>query len=127
MQDRRALLHRHLAVAHVVELSQAHFIICSISVGASKIFFCNITGLRDRVSSIFSHPNNTGSRLGASSSKASFQIHVCKCARFTFSVKASVVGGSEHSFGAIEGDFPTFDAQIRWRTADILSETGLCP
>jgi hypothetical protein len=53
VQDRRALLHRHLAVAHGVELSQAHLIICSISVGASKIFFCNITGLRDRVSSIF--------------------------------------------------------------------------
>ena len=45
---------------------------------------------------------------------------------FTFSVKASVVGGSEHSFGAIECDFPTFDGQIRWRRADILYETGRC-
>ena len=44
-----------------------------------------------------------------------------------FPLKASVVGGMEHYFGAIDGDFPTFDAQIRCRTADILSDTVRCP
>ena len=42
----------------------------------------------------------SGSKSGGSNNTAAFQMHVSRWARFTFSVNASLVGGSDWSGGA---------------------------
>ena len=58
--------------------------------------------------------------LGSSASVAFFQMRVCICARFTFSVNASVFGGNAQNLGAADGDFPTLVAHTRCRVFDIV-------
>lgn len=65
------------------------------------MFAGTVTGISDLVSSFLMHPNSVASMVGGFDCNAPFQMDVCKWARFTFSEKASVVGGSVARLGAL--------------------------
>ena len=60
-----------------------------------------MTGVRDLLLSSLIQPKLAGSKSGGSSSRAAFQMHVCRWARFTFSSNVSVAGGRAFSLGVV--------------------------
>jgi len=58
-----------------------------------------VVGARNPLTSSFIHPYFSTSNSGGSSSFADCQVDAWRWSRFTFSTKASVVGGSERNLG----------------------------
>ena len=79
----------------------------------------SVLGVRVFVTSSRTHPYSVGSKDGGSGSGTDFHTATWKCARKTFSLNASLVGGTVFSSGAaVMFFFPIFLDHISTRTSD---------
>ena len=106
-----ALLQPHLDELQGISLSHPHFTRRKIASGARGTFSGRATGRSDFSSSFLFYPYFSGSRSGGSAFFRDLQTLNWWCARLTFCINASVVGGKEHSFGVDVYPLPVFAAQ----------------
>ena len=91
-----------------------------MSSGAGATLSGVVIGTSALVLSSFDHPYLDGSKITGSCSRLDFQISVCTCARLTFSVNASVVGGNAFSSGVfVSLRFPVLLSHASNRISDI--------
>ena len=91
----------HLFVLHGSSPRHPHLISLSSSCGTSATSGGTSVADRDPVPSSLVQPKSVGFNAGGIGSIAVFQIVTCRCARATFSLNASVVGGNVCSLGAL--------------------------
>ena len=91
------LLQLHRCVLHGMLLGHEHLINFSKSIGASKVSAGTVVGISTLDPSSLNHPTLVGFRTGGFGSKACNQTATWRWALATFSLNASLVGGSEQS------------------------------
>jgi len=121
VRERFALLQPHLDKLQGVPLWHPHLM--SFRTESVARFTASViaVGTSDQLTSPFFYLYFSTSNSGGSSYFADRQIVAWWWARFTFSTKASVVGGSEHSVGVDTCSLPVLAAHAVNRAFDIVS------
>lgn len=114
-------LQLHLMFLHAEAPSQLHLIRVMVSSGANVTPSGTVVGSNVLEDSCLTYPCSTGSRAGQRRDSAAYQVPVWRWDLFTFSTKASVVGGSACILGAEVAVLPNFVVKILYLISDIVS------